>query len=94
MSETWFRAYYGYGGGYRIEPKEIQSHTKSRVTLMNDRCENKQSSYYAWFPTWDLAHECLLKHAESELQSARRSLEQWQGYYGNVKGMQKPDGVA
>ena len=41
--------------------------------------------------TWESAWDYLLDQAESRVIAARRNLEVCNSYYGNVKGLKKPE---
>jgi hypothetical protein len=55
------------------------------------RREAKISQFDHYHDTWDLAHADLLDIAEKDVMRARRNLETAKAFYGNVKGMRKPD---
>lgn len=49
--------------------------------------------YFGYFDTWELAHEFLLKDAETYVSEAVRRLDQANNSLDKVKGMEKPGGV-
>lgn len=73
----------------RIEEVEVDSETASMV-IIKGRRSKKIAERESYHDTWEEAHAWLLQLAEGRLTSARRALENAQGFHGNVKGMKKP----
>ena len=74
----------------RITPVEVERETEHCVWIRG-RKNNKVSSYENYYDTWDAAHAGLLEYAEGRLNAARSRLAGEQGFYGNVKGLRKPE---
>mgnify|MGYP006284258461 CR=1 FL=1 len=81
-----------------IKPVAASKLTERTITLADDiygrKRINRIGPFDSYFNTWEEAHAYLLEKAEERVTSARRQLEQANGYLGNVKGMKKPEGVA
>lgn len=89
MSETWFRIKpWSVTGG--IAEETFEKSTGKFLVHEGGQRVSKSSAYSQYYPTWDEAHQKLLKSAEHELIKARRALERAQGFHGNVKGMKRP----
>jgi len=89
MSEAW----------YRIAPRSVtasiteemfEKSTDKFLVYEGGQRISKSGAYSQYYPTWDEAHQKLLKSAEQELINARHALERAQGFHGNVKGMKRP----
>lgn len=79
-------------GGFRnnqIEEIEVERETANSVWVDGSR-HAKDTSWHKYFDSWDAAHAYLLGKAESDLESARKSLERAQDVYGKIKSMKAP----
>lgn len=86
----------------QIEPIEVVRETQKQVIYLRrqfslsgpDRFIEtrtpKDGVFEKFFPTWEEAHQYLLKHFEERVISARLRLEQANGDLGNVKGLKAP----
>lgn len=78
----------GWGRNPIVEV-EVDRETESSVVIAGRR-RAKVSAYEAYHDSWEDAKAYLMDGAEKSLKSARRKLEEAQGYYGNVKGLNNP----
>lgn len=93
MTEIWYqtRERGDYWGKY-IEPVEVEKYTEHFVWLRGRKArEGRITAYYCYFPTWADAQAHLLDIAQKRLDSARLSLQNAQGYLGNIKGLRPSD---
>ena len=81
MAAFWYRP--------KIEKVEIEKETDKSVWI-DGRRHAKESSNEKYTDDFDEAKLFLLEIAERKLRSARLSLQNAQGFYGNVKGLKNP----
>lgn len=86
-----YRATHFQVTGAKIEEVEVTRETSAMVYLAGGKRENKKTEWHSYHPTWEAAHAALLAHAEDQLKAVRRRLQVAQSYYGNIKGMKKPE---
>jgi hypothetical protein len=90
---------YRVGTFYEIRPCNVTKETPHKITFLagsNEeftRTENKESSYHAWFDTWENAHAYVVAKCEKEVESCEMKLERAKGRLGQVRGMKKPEGT-
>lgn len=88
--ETWWEV--NDWGTPTITPVEVLSTTEHTIILAGvARANARRRKADVYFPTWEKAHAHILELTKSRLESARRSLQDAQGKYGNVVGMRNPE---
>lgn len=75
-----------YGSGQMIKEVQIDKETDKSIWI-GGRRRSKESSYYTYHDSWDLARDHLMSLAEISLENARVRLQKAQSHLGNVKGL-------
>lgn len=75
-----------FAKGELIKKIEVEKETEKSV-IIDGRRNAKFSEHAQYHESFDEAKAFLMQKAEARLTKARRSLEDAQGFYGNVKGL-------
>jgi hypothetical protein len=70
-----------------ISPVEVIGETEKFVTLMNNRREAKESTYYSYHNTWKEAHDKMLADAAGKLRAVEKQLERARTKLTEIKKM-------
>jgi len=77
----------------KIEPVTVMRETENSVYLageLREKREDKRSSVYNYFDTWQEAHAFLILRAEVAVSGAQSRLENEERRFRQVRGMKEP----
>ncbi len=83
---TWYEV--NQYGTPKIQRVRVLRETACQIVLADCSPGNaRRAKADTYFPTWEEAHQHLLRQTQRELDAARLALARAQGRHGNVKGM-------
>lgn len=82
--ETWFKASHSWRP--IIEAVQVDRVTEASVFIGQSRA-SRFTQHSGYYPTWQEAHDRLMRWADSEVKTARLRLDHANSTQGNVKGM-------